>query len=51
MYDDPLCPPDDGISMENPNPPDNGWWELINGAWRWMTTPTPVVISQPAEPA
>ena len=50
MYDDPLFPPD-GVVIENNNPPDNGWWELINGAWRWMTSPTPVIVSQTATPA
>jgi hypothetical protein len=26
-------------------PTPNGWWEYINGAWRWFTEPAPQVVA------
>jgi hypothetical protein len=30
---------DPGLSDPNSDP--YGWWEVINGTWHWITTPTP----------
>lgn len=26
--------------LPGPGPDPTGWWEVIGGAWRWMTDPT-----------
>jgi hypothetical protein len=45
MASDPLDPPDGGEDdLDKPlsdglNPA--GWWEVMDGAWRWITNPTP----------
>jgi hypothetical protein len=38
--------PDDGMTIGLPPIGEEyddglGWWEVINGAWRWMTSPSP----------
>ncbi|HEX2206930.1 MAG TPA: hypothetical protein VHG93_04555 [Longimicrobium sp.] len=42
MENDPLDPPD-GVGIK-PDPGDVefpvGWWELIGGTWRWITSPS-----------
>jgi hypothetical protein len=47
MDDDPLYPPEGPWGPEGP-PSDRGtwvdpvgWWQLMDGAWRWVTDPTP----------
>lgn len=37
--------PDDGVYIDIPPMPEDGedplgWWQLIGGAWRWVTDPT-----------
>lgn len=27
------------------DPDDNGWWEFINGVWRWVTEPAPRTVA------
>jgi hypothetical protein len=37
--------PDYGAFIGDPQMPGDqnptGWWEVIGGAWRWVTDPTP----------
>ena len=36
-----------GTDPNNPphwRPDPDGWWEFIDGVWRWMTTPAPGTV-------
>jgi hypothetical protein len=38
--------PEDGVGIGLPAIPEEadnglGWWEVIDGTWRWMTNPSP----------
>lgn len=40
---DPYYHDENEIPLDEPEPqpvPEPGWWQLIGGAWRWMTDPT-----------
>lgn len=46
MENEPVDPTYDEPIYATPHDPDHppriepGWWQLIGGAWRWMTDPT-----------
>ncbi|HEU0299847.1 MAG TPA: hypothetical protein VFR37_10340 [Longimicrobium sp.] len=54
-YQDPTEPPlDDGgylVGGTNPNKPPSwvpgpGWWEFVNGVWRWISDPAPTTVTR-----